>query len=1075
MKTIPSSSGPMTEVRIRLLGTFSVEVEGRPVSTLDAARLQSLLAFLLLERGVPRPRRRLAASFWPDSTDEQSQTNLRTLVHRLRRALPAADRFLQVGHGYLLWRDDPLCVVDVEQFEGAADEKACVAELEYAIGLYRGDLLPGCYDDWIEPERHRLRRLYARTLDRLVDLHEAGGRYAAALEYARHRIEHDPLHEEGHRRSMRLHALMGDRAGALRAYRACEATLRDELGTAPDALTRDVYLRLQQMRDPEGAAGLEESAERAGPALVGREDAWRTLQDAWRDLVGGGPRVVVLTGEAGIGKTRLAEEFARWTERQGIATSRGRAYRLHGGLVFAPIIPWVRAGLARAEKSGFEELWLTELARVVPELLIEHPGLAEPPPISETGHRERFFEALARAVLLPRGPLLLVLDDLHWCESDALAWLHFLIRFDRGARVLLLLTCRTDDIGVSSPSSTLLLELRRAARLTEIELGPLDAGQSALLVGELMGPGVELPMASVYSVAEGNPLFIIEMVRARLAAEPPAREVRSIPAQARPPFPPTVQAVIQERLERLGSDARALVDAAAVIGRHFDLELVARVSGTPRERVVRAVDELCAHRILIEQPGDRFDFHHELVRDVAYAALGGLRRRHLHRDAAEALPAEATSAAEVAGEIAVHYDRAGMAGPAMHHYLKAARRTFQVGATSTAISALERALALSDAVPAPADTALPMEIREQLGDLLHVAGRYGEARGLFELVLDSVAQPIARVRAFRKIAKTRTGQRDFAAALEMLREARDLLDAGPDRGPDWWNESVQISLDRMGVLYWTTDWREIEEVQREIGDLVDRYGTPAQRRQRRTSLVGMMLRRDRHIVSEEMVVLARENVRSAMEEGHVATVAVARFQLASMLLWAGGMDDAEEELLAALKLAEGTSDRTLASRCLTYLAVLYRMRDMPMKAREYAGLALGAATALNNREYVGAARANQAWLSWRQKRYAEALEHGRAALAEWKEQPPGAVPFPVQWLALWPLIAVALASRREPGRLEEAVDHARRLLHVSQARLPEEVAASLEEAIRESAGGNARDAERHLVRATDVARQAGYL
>jgi tetratricopeptide (TPR) repeat protein len=409
----------------------------------------------------------------------------------------------------------------------------------------------------------------------------------------------------------------------------------------------------------------------------------------------------------------------------------------------------------------------------------------------------------------------------------------------------------------------------------------------------------------------------------------------------------------------------------------------------------------------------------------------------------------------------------------MSYYLRAARRMSQIGATVASIAQLERAAALAEFTSADSD--LTMEIREQLGDLLHVAARYADARCQFALASAGLGQSLHRARLCRKIARTRTGERDFRQAAECLEDARDMLHAALERGPDWSREWVQVSLDRMGMLYWTTDWNTIGQLRLEIGAELDLHGTPAQRRQFRFSLLGMLLRRDRLVVSDEMIALARENLESAVEEGSATAVAVTRFQLAYVLLWSEEPALAEDHLLEALALAERTADRTLACRCLTYLSVLYRKLLLPQRTREYAARALEAATELGNREYTGVSFANQAWLSWKRESFGEALERGRAALAEWSDRPVGGVPFAAQWLALWPLLASSLATGSDRDRVPDAIEFARGLLDHDQARLPDEITSCLADAMAAYGEADKLRAERHLVRATGLARRRGYL
>jgi len=231
-------------LHIRFLGEFNLVYGDRPVTTVNTARLQSLLAYLVLHRDAPHPRYHLAFQFWPDSTESQAHTNLRKLFHQLRQALPDADCFLCADTHTVQWRPDAPFTLDVAEFKNAVSQAAASKALCDAVALYRGDLLPSCYDDWILPERERLQQTFVEATERLIALLEDERDYRTAIGYAQRLLQHDPLHEAAHRHLMRLHALSGDRAAALRTYHVCATTLQRELGVEPGPATREVYERL---------------------------------------------------------------------------------------------------------------------------------------------------------------------------------------------------------------------------------------------------------------------------------------------------------------------------------------------------------------------------------------------------------------------------------------------------------------------------------------------------------------------------------------------------------------------------------------------------------------------------------------------------------------------------------------------------------------------------------------------------------------------------------------------------------------------------------------------------------------
>jgi DNA-binding SARP family transcriptional activator len=220
-------------LHISLLGEFHVTFSSGLTPNFSGDRPVSLLAYLLLHRQAPVSRQHLAFTLWPDSTESQARTNLRNLYYTLRHTLPDADRYIAADAMTLQWRADADVFLDVAEFEGAlaeaktaelAQEK--IENLEKAAAIYKGDLLPGNYDDWIMPRREELRQAFVDALRQLVQLQEQVGEYRAAARAGRRLIQQDPLDEPAYVQLMRLHALNGDRAGVRRVYEACVEALR---------------------------------------------------------------------------------------------------------------------------------------------------------------------------------------------------------------------------------------------------------------------------------------------------------------------------------------------------------------------------------------------------------------------------------------------------------------------------------------------------------------------------------------------------------------------------------------------------------------------------------------------------------------------------------------------------------------------------------------------------------------------------------------------------------------------------------------------------------------------------------
>lgn len=727
----------MLTLHVQLLGEFHVTYADIPHASIHQARQRSLFAYLLLHRHAPQTRQQLAFLLWPDSAEAQARANLRRALHDLRHGLPDAEHFFQLEADTVQWRADAPLTLDVAEFEHQlrqADEAARNAQypllraaLEAAVALYRGDLLNACYDEWILPERERLREQFLKTLERLILVLEDQGNYGLAIEYAQQLLRCDPLHETTYGHLMRLQVLHGERARALRTYHTCVTVLQRELGIEPHPTTQEAYARLLDMA-PRGEPGPPAPLQ----GLVSRQPEWEKLQASWRSAIRGHAHFVLISGEAGIGKTRLAEELSHWASQQGVTVARTRSYAAEGDLAYTPVIEWLRSEALQAVLPRLEAVWLTEIARLLPELLAQHGALPRPEPLSARWQRQRLFEALARAILLGKPPLLLMIDDLQWCDRETLEWLHYLLRFDPKARLLVIGAVRPEEVDEQHPLTTLLLHLRRAAQLTEFELGPLNVHETARLVTQVAERPLEaVEMQSLYQATAGNPLFVVEMVRARTARqrfEIAYSEVTSktqYPVSNTQSLPPKVHAVIQARLNQLSPPARALASLAAVIGRAFTFEVLAQTSGSDEEMVVRGLDELWQRRIVREQGVNAYDFCHDRIREVTYAGLSPIRRRTLHgRVAATLKRLYANDLDAVSAVLAVHYEQAGLPEQALLWYQRAAEADARRFAYASAIDYLNASLTLLKTLPP-----MSARINQELAMLLAQASNLVAVQG----------------------------------------------------------------------------------------------------------------------------------------------------------------------------------------------------------------------------------------------------------------------------------------------------------------------------------------------------------
>ena len=312
------------ELEVRFFGDGEVRVAGVTMRALASPRIRSLLAYLVLGRAHPLGRQKLAFLFWPDSNERQARTNLRQALHHLRHALGSAAECVHVDNQSVQWVATREANVDVVRFEECAragledhDEEA----LAQAAAVYQGDLLEGCFDDWILSERDRLRAMAGAVLRRMLEIAWEGGHSASSIAFGERLLRLDPLDESTYRRLMELHAAVGDRARAVRIYHEGVAALDRELGVSPDATTVELYERVVAASAALVGVvddGLVPAMERS--ALVGREREMERLISAWRHCALGRAQFALVTGEPGIGKSHLVEHFRAWCSHNGVSS-----------------------------------------------------------------------------------------------------------------------------------------------------------------------------------------------------------------------------------------------------------------------------------------------------------------------------------------------------------------------------------------------------------------------------------------------------------------------------------------------------------------------------------------------------------------------------------------------------------------------------------------------------------------------------------------------------------------------------------------------------------------------------------
>lgn len=691
-------------MRISLFGNLRISSPSGQVLSVNTNRLQSLVAYLILHGDGPLPRERLAFTLWPGSTESQARTNLRQLVHNLKRVLSAECDLLVTDHLAIEWKRDASCEIDVVAFQDAISESATarsesdsareIRHLKLASELYEDDLLPALYDDWIVPLREDFRRQLANALQRLAALYDEQNEHGKAIPWAERLVTLDLLNEANHQLLIRLHAANHDRASAVRAYHRCRQVLRRELGLAPGPVTQHLF---EQILKSDAAEPPREKAPLASTkhapelqrtrTLVGRTEEWRTLASAWQMALENGPRIVFIKGEPGIGKTRLAEELYQSCLQQGYAAARSRCYAGRGQIAYSPVAEWLRSDALRAGWSMLGSQHVAELARLVPEIneqraADESSRLAQSSMLAETWQRLRFYESLNAAFARSRKPILLYVDDMQWCDSATFEWLIAFVTSSAASETLLLGTVRPEETDREHPFTASRMAMQALGIVEEIALGPLDAGQTEELAQRESATPLDAGHArEIFRATRGNPLFVLESVRAGLQST-------------------RVHAVIAARLNQLSAAAYELAGLASVVGRPFSFELLEKATDWDDVSVSQALEQLWERRIVESRDRSEYDFTHDRVREVALTELTLVRRRYWHRRIAHALTEVYEKEIESwNGQIASHFEQAGMAHEAIERYGLAAAYARQRYADAEAAELLTRALALCRGFP----------------------------------------------------------------------------------------------------------------------------------------------------------------------------------------------------------------------------------------------------------------------------------------------------------------------------------------------------------------------------------------
>jgi DNA-binding SARP family transcriptional activator len=719
---------------LSLIGSPTVALDdGGSVTPHLGAKAIALLAYLALEPG-PHSREDLADLLWGESPETEARASLRQALRQLRVELGDA---IQSDRQQVALAGPLRC--DVLEFLSLAD-----SDTEAAAGIAVPRFLAGFsirhaprFEEWLAETRAKLLRRYVAVLAAATRESIDRRQWRTAVERADRWLACDPLSEEAARAAMEARYLGGDRGAALAKLAEYRSVLLREAGCEPSHALLALGRRIEADAGPvQPRPATDEWYARAPfleATLVGRTGEWSRLLQIWKEVRKGARRVLLIEGEAGVGKSRLVEEFLRTVVRDGATLLRGRGYDATAALPFAPMVEALRAALDAPGVAGTDPEWLTEAARLLPEIRQRYPALTEPDPTPEPTEAWRLYEGVAQilASIAAERPLVISLDDLQWCDGDSCTLVQFLVRRLDEAPILWIGAITLGELERDSAAARLCRTIRARFGAETVALGGLDEDEVWRLIREL--GHVSTPTGGrrfarrIHRITGGNPFYILELLKTMfaqglLAADSESGEWSALPSAFEEgkefPLSRTVHEVIAERVERLPEPlSEVLITLATAGGQGCRPALLSHVHGISRLHAAAICDALAERRLVVED-GGVYRCLHPVIAHVVRDALTPTRRSEVHRAIAASLEllAPVAGAPDSAGDVARHAEQGGDVALAFRAALVAADEALRRFAFSEALSWLDLASAVAGG------RAEAEEVDRRTAALMEVAG-----------------------------------------------------------------------------------------------------------------------------------------------------------------------------------------------------------------------------------------------------------------------------------------------------------------------------------------------------------------
>ena len=744
----------MGHLYMECLGSPEVRHDQR-VLAFRTRKTLALLVYLVVERGM-HSREKITSSFWLESDEPQGRAMLRNTLLYLRRALEDHEpsHLIVDRHalGFDFTSDFELDLRSVEvafartrapaagQVLEGDERRHLLVQLQDAVAAYRGSFLEGFFLDdapdfehWLQLQREVWHRRMSTVYDHLSSMQLDGGELPGAIEATTRWVAHESFNERAHRRLMQSYFAAGDRNAALRAYQNCRKLFAEELRAQPAPETQVLAERIRTQPLPprmpalaaQKPAPLDSAAALPELPLIGRVQEYTRLIEAYHTVQGGRSQAVILKGEAGVGKTRLAVDFLGWAAAHDADILLGRAFETGGRLPYQPLVEALRNRIERenAPDDLLSDTWLAELSRLLPEMRDRYPDLP-PPTADEATARIRLFEAATRLgeALAVRSPIILFIDDMQWADAASLDMLHYAARRwrERGSPLLLLLGVRSEALLTATALSAWFTDLERDLHATSLVLQTLTPENTLQLIAVLGGsrPAEKSELEELgrwlFTETRGLPFYMTEILKALLERNVLALRFRAPgswtidftsvmhnTASLQGLLPSGMRELIRTRLSQLTPATSALLVAGAVLDHDFPFEHLYQVAGLGVNEALPALDEGLTTRLFRtatreerHSSAETYFFTHDKIRDVVYTEAGETRRRIFHQRAYETLSAAAArrgTRGVSPSELAHHALAAGLTEAAFTWSVAAGDEAIELFAVRDAIAHYEQA------------------------------------------------------------------------------------------------------------------------------------------------------------------------------------------------------------------------------------------------------------------------------------------------------------------------------------------------------------------------------------------------